>query len=237
MKKILYVLICISILSCSQNLKLNTEVNSISAMKNVMWKGELEAKVKLDTLQPKTGLFGIGPLEGLSGEITIYDGQVYVSTINDDNLIEVKINPEVGAPFFVYANAYVFEEINLPKAVSNLKQLNDFLSKKYDRKHAYVFKLIGEIQSGKIHVQNLPPNTKVSSPKEAHQGQVDFEIGKTAVEMIGFYSNSAKGIYTHHDTNIHVHLISQDKNMMGHCDEVIFNSDDVKLYLATTPNS
>ena len=231
MKNIFYVLISISILSCSKQQKLNSEVKSVSAMKNVMWKGELDAKIKLDTLQPKKGLYGIGPLEKLSGEITIINGQTYVSKINVDKQIEVEINSNVGAPFFVYANTYEFKEIKIPDSITNLTQLNDFLIKEHDRNQAYVFKLEGDIESGKIHVQNLPPNTQVSSPKEAHQGQVDFEIGEAAVEMLGFYSNSAQGIYTHHDTNIHVHLISQDKSMMGHCDEVVFNPNAFKLYV------
>ena len=232
MKNIFYVLISISLLSCSKQQKLNSDVKSVSAMKNVMWKGELSAKIQLDTIQPKDGLFGIGPVEKLSGEITIIDGQTYVSTINAKKQMQVEINSNVGAPFFVYAHAYKFKEIKLPDSITNLTQLNDFLTKEHDREQAYVFKLEGDIKSGKIHVQNLLPNTQVSSPKEAHQSQVDFEIGETAVEMLGFYSNSSQGIYTHHDTNIHVHLISQDKSMMGHCDEVVFNPNAVKLYVS-----
>lgn len=232
MKNIFYLLICLSILSCSEQQRFNSEVKSVSAMKNVMWKGELDAKIKLDTLQPKDGLYGLGPLEKLSGEITIMDGQTYLSTINADKQMHVEINSNVGAPFFVYANAYEFKEIKFPDSITNLVQLNGFLSKEHDREQAYVFKLKGDIQSGKIHVQNLPPNTKVSTPKDAHQGQVDFKMGKTAVEMLGFYSNSAKGIYTHHDTNIHVHLISQDKSIMGHCDEVVFSPDEVNLFVS-----
>lgn len=232
MRYIFYVLIYISILSCSKQQKLNSEVKSVSAMKIVMWKGELDAKIKLDTLRPKEGLYGIGPLEKLRGEITIIEGQTYVSTINAEKQMEVEINSNVGAPFFVYANAYKFKEMKLPESITNLAQLNDFLTKENDREQAYVFKLEGDIESGEIHVQNLPPNTQVSSPKEAHQGQIDFEMGEAAVEMLGFYSNSAQGIYTHHDTNIHVHLISQDKSMMGHCDEVVFNPNAVKLYVS-----
>ncbi|NBC57914.1 MAG: alpha-acetolactate decarboxylase [Bacteroidetes bacterium] len=221
--------------SCRESIKLN-EVQSVSAMKNVMWKGELGAKIQLDTLN-KNGLYGIGPLEGLAGEITIVEGQIYISTVDDNNQIRVEKQPHVGAPFFVYTNAEKFKEIKLPEDVTNLNLLNKFLSKNHDTDNAYMFKLKGQIESGKIHVQNLPPNTKVSSPKEAHQGQVDFEIDNKAVEMIGFYSNSAHGVYTHHDTNIHVHLITKDKTMMGHCDATSFNPKSIKLYLPTGSKS
>lgn len=222
-------------ISCGDSIR-QTEVQSVSAMKNVMWKGELDAKVKLDSLN-KNGLYGIGPLEGLRGEISILDGQVYVSTIKDNKQMQVEVKPDAGAAFFVYANAKKFKSVKLSDDVTNLKQLNRFLSENHNTDDAYVFKLEGEIESGKIHVQNLPPNTEVSSPKEAHQGQVNFELNKTKVKMIGFYSNSAKGIYTHHDTNIHVHLLSEDKTIMGHCDAVSFNPKSIKLYVSSGSKS
>ena len=230
-KLFLSIAVLISAISC-KNEKISNEVKSVSAMKNVMWKGELNAKIKIDTLN-KSGLYAVGPLEDLRGEISIIDGQVYVSTIDENNQIQVEKKSDVGAPFFVYANAKNFKEIKLPEQVNNLTLLNEFLSKNYDTDNAYVFKLKGKIESGRIHVQNLPPNTEVSSPKEAHQGQVDFKIGETAVDMLGFYSNSAHGIYTHHDTNIHVHLITEDKTMMGHCDAVNFNPKAMQLYIAS----
>ena len=233
-KLLLCIAVLITAVSCN-NKKMSGVVKSVSAMKNVMWKGELNAKIKIDTLN-KNGLYAVGPLEGLRGEISIFDGQVYVSTIDENKQIHVEKQSDVGAPFFVYANAKKFKEVKLPENVNNLTLLNEFLSKNYDSDNAYVFKLKGKIESGKIHVQNLPPNTEVSSPKEAHQGQVDFEIGETAVDMIGFYSNSAQGIYTHHDTNIHVHLITEDKTVMGHCDAVSFNPKSIKLYLSTRSN-
>jgi len=201
-----------------------------------MWKGELNAKIKLDSLN-KNGLYGIGPLEGLRGEISIINGRVFVSTIKGNNQIHVEIKPDAGAAFFVYANAKKFKNVKLPEDVTNLKQLDKFLFKNLNNKDAFVFKLEGEIESGKIHVQNLPPNTKVSSPKEAHQGQVDFELTKSRVEIVGFYSNSAKGIYTHHDTNIHVHLLNEDKTIMGHCDAVSFNPKSIKLYVSSGSKS
>lgn len=233
MKKYLFVVSVVLILSCSKNIKGDYSVKSVSAMKNVMWKGELSAKINFDTILPQKWLYGVGPIEGLTGEITIIDGIPYISTIDKNNKLKVDINSHIGAPFFVYAVSDEFKNINLPSTVTDLKKLNSYLSEYHNSDSAYLFKLKGKVEFAKIHVQNLKPNTKVSSPKEAHQGQVNIELNSISVEIIGFYSNSGHGIYTHHDTNIHTHLLSMDKNYMGHCDELKFNPDRVKLYIAS----
>ena len=51
------------------------------AMKNIMWKGQLEGMINLDTIADKEHLYGLGPLEGLRGEILIIDGTAYISTV------------------------------------------------------------------------------------------------------------------------------------------------------------
>lgn len=188
--------------------------------------------IKFDTILPQKGLYGLGPLENLAGEITIIDGVSYVSTIDDEQQTKVDINNNVGAPFFVYSISKDFESLKLPKDVVDLKTLDSYLQEYHDTNTDFLFKLEGAIESTKIHVQNLEPNAKVSSPKEAHAGQVNIELNSIYAELIGFYSNSAHGVFTHHDTNIHTHLITKDKKYMGHCDELKFKPNQVKLYIA-----
>lgn len=233
MTKILIIVIMSTLLvSCSKINNVKHEVKSVSAMKNVMKNGELYSKIKIDTLLPQKGLYGLGPLENLAGEITIIDGTTYVSTIGENQQINVEINNNVGAPFFVYGLSKEFVSVELPEDVVSLKTLDLFLKEHHDSDSAFIFKLEGEILSSKIHVQNLKPNSIVSSPEEAHKGQVNLELNSISAEILGFYSNSAHGIFTHHDTNIHTHLITEDKKYMGHCDELQFKPEQVKLYIS-----
>ena len=80
-----------------------------------------------------------------------------------------------------------------------------------------------------IHVQNLPEGTKVSSPEEAHQGQTNFTLKNEQVEIVGFFSTEHQGIFTHHDSYLHMHLLTTDESKMGHLDQV--ESTEMKLYL------
>jgi acetolactate decarboxylase len=45
------------------------------------------------------------------------------------------------------------------------------------------------------------------------------------------YANIERTIFTHHDTFLHMHLITTDKSRMGHCDEMKFDPKKIKLYL------
>ena len=86
----------------------------------------------------------------------------------------------------------------------------------------------GQVANAIIHVQNFPTGTKVSSPDEAHQGQVNYTIEDRQVEIIGFFSTEHKGVFTHHDSFLHMHLITKDESKMGHLDQL--TSGEMKLY-------
>ena len=96
----------------------------------------------------------------------------------------------------------------------------------------FAFRLIGNIKTANIHIVNLPADTKVSSPEDAHQGQTNYQINNKEVEIIGFFSKQHRAIFTHNDTFIHTHLITKDKSMMGHLEEVDFVAKNMRVYLS-----
>jgi acetolactate decarboxylase len=169
-------------------------------------------------MSPKDGLYGLGPLSYMRGEILINNGHSYVSFIDKDSSLKVIETDTVSAPFFVYGNNLNWTNQKLPERVTDIASLEKFIKGNIKTDHPFVFKISGRISAAKIHVQNLPKGTKVSSPKEAHTGQRSFELREESVEIIGFYSQHHHGIFTHHDTNLHMHLISADKSKMGHLD-------------------
>lgn len=73
----------------------------------------------------------------------------------------------------------------------------------------------------------------VSSPDEAHQGQKNYTLYNEQSEIIGFFSTEHKAIFTHHDTYLHMHLITADRQKMGHLDDVRFKKGTMMLYLPT----
>lgn len=206
------------------------DIKVVSAMKNVMWKGQLEGSIKLDTISNKKGLYGIGPVSYLAGEILINNGIVYVSKVTTDSTMTVEKKPNVSAPFFVYTNVIEWQEIELSPETKSIKDIEILINQKTAGfKRPFAFQLKGRISNATIHIQNLPKGTKVSSPKEAHKGQTNYKLKNEEVTVIGFFSTEHKGIFTHHDSNIHLHLITNDKSKMGHLDDLTV--DNMKLYL------
>lgn len=201
------------------------------AMRNVMRKGELGGVIRLDTIADRKGLFGIGPVSYLRGELLINDGKSYRSVVTSDSTMRVDATFDVEAPFFVYGNATDWEVTDLPRDVKSAGSLEKYINDRAQETDLpFIFKLTGRVESAVIHVQNLPEGSTVSSPAEAHQGQVNYQIIDRDVEIVGFYSRNHQGVFTHHDSFVHLHLITADEAMMGHLDEVVLG--EMKLMVA-----
>ena len=228
---LLFTLLSFFLLSChSKQSETYPDVYIVGAMKNVMWKGELGASINLDTISNKVGLYGLGPESFLTGELLINDGKSYVSRVTSDSTMTVEKRNDVSAPFFVYANVSVWNEIELPVDIKSIQDIQEFIDQNTkDFKRPFTFKLKGMATNTIIHSQNLSTGTKVASPEDAHQGQTNFTLQNEEVEIIGFFSTEHKGIFTHHDSYLHMHLITANESKMGHLDELEIG--EMKLYL------
>ncbi len=217
----------------SQNTgKFSNDVQVVGAMRNVMWKGELAGTIDLDTISVKEHLYGLGPVEYLAGELLVMDGKAYASVVTSDSTMQVTEMFAAKAPFFVYTHVPDWREANLPDSIRTMQHLELYLDQlTQNAKRPFAFRLRGEVEQATIHIVNLPKGSIVSSPAEAHQGQVNYELANEEAEMLGFFSTEHKAVFTHHDTYMHLHLITADKSKMGHLDEVLFKGGAMKLYL------
>lgn len=166
----------------------------------------------IDTITKRTNLYGLGPVEYLAGEILIIDGKSYKSTVISDTTMVVKESYDIKAPFFGYSNISKWTMQTLPDSIKEIKDLEEFLDKTTkSAPRPFIFKLSGIVEQATIHIVNLPKGSKVSSPEEAHQGQKNYVLKNEPSEIIGFFSTQHKAIFTHHDTNLHMHLITSNQ--------------------------
>jgi acetolactate decarboxylase len=232
---IIYSILLLSLSSCNTKTKqAKSDVKIVGEMRNVMWKGQLYGNINLDTIANKEHLYGLGPVEYLSGELMIFDGKSYKSTVLTPTSMKVEETFKVKAPFFGYVNIDKWKEQNLPESIQTIPQLEIYLNKiTKTAKRPFMFKLNGIVETAKIHVQNLPKGSKVSSPEDAHKGQTNFDLENQKVDVLGFFSTEHKAIFTHHDTFLHMHLLTSDKLKMGHLSDAEFKKGTIKLYLPT----
>ncbi len=210
----------------------STSVFVSGAMRNVMWKGQLKGTIQLDSLEKKSFINGLGPLEFLQGELLIFNGKAYQSQVKSASKMSVTQSFHAKAPFFVYAQVPAWTQHALPDSIVRLDQLEDYLNKLLAKVNQPVpFQLMGIIEIGNVHVVHLAPGSVVKSPDDAHKGQVNYPIFEKEGSCLGFYSREHKGIFTHHDTNIHLHFLSSDEQFMGHLEYATFQSNTFKLFL------
>ncbi len=196
----------ISLAAAQQN---DSAVKVVGAMNNVMWKGQLYGTIALDTISGKQHLYGLGPVEYLSGELLVMDGRAYKSTVLTDSSMKVEETFEAKAPFFVYAHVENWKEQILPDSIRSIPQLENFLDQiTRNSVRPFAFRLSGTIEDASIHIVNLPKGATVRSPLEAHQGLTSFRLSKREADIIGFFSTAHQAVFTHHDSFVHMHLIN-----------------------------
>jgi acetolactate decarboxylase len=209
------------------------QVQVRGAMREVMRNGNQLAHIQLDTLPANSPIYGLGPADSLRGEITVWNGSVYQSRLLEDSSHVVYSNMPARAPFFVYAAISEWSAIPLPDSVGNLGTLENLLRGLAISKQPFAFRLEGNYPYIQFHVVNLPPGSIIRSKEDAHKGKVHYTCKHINGHVVGFYSNSHQGIFTHHDTHIHMHFLSADFRQMGHIDDLQFDPANMQLYLPT----
>jgi acetolactate decarboxylase len=208
---------------------LHAQVIPTGAMRRTMWEGQLSGLIALDSIATP-GVFGIGPLEYLQGEITLVDGHCFISRVLPDGVITVEERTDVKAPFFVHAEVAEWNRVELPPKVVDLASLDAFLTERAaTRTEPFAFRLRGLVVDVQVHVMNVPPGTTINGPDEAHAHQVLVHDKGNEGTLVGFFSTKHKAVFTHHDTNIHVHYIAWDHSVMGHVDALRFDPSKIVL--------
>jgi acetolactate decarboxylase len=197
-------------------------VNSIGELRQIMHQGKFEARVSLDTLA-KTNVYGLGAMDTLAGEILILDGKVFQSFVKNDSLI-VSTDAKTKATLLVYSEVSAWDTLT----IVNTSDIESELSKVTDLSKPFPFILIGK-PSLDYHVINF--DAKNGDFNKHKEGAFIGSINHEDLTVLGFYSTGAKGIYTHHDSNMHMHFMNKEQTIMGHIDVLDIRGKDLKLLL------
>ena len=227
-KKIIFIFSVLVLSSCAK-LANTSSIKVVGKMSDVMWKGDLIGKIATDSLNNKK-IYGLGPIEFLKGEIIVFEGQTFVSKVLDSVSHQVTKISSARAPFFVYSTNSNLKVVPLTINNHSLKGIEeqlDSIYKNYDL--PLLIRIDGVFSKIKLHSVNLPEGEQVSSPDEAHQGLTKYDFKNISGSLIGFFSRNHKAVFTHHDTFFHAHFISNDRKVLGHVDELNFNTSGVSL--------
>ena len=227
----IYILFLFFLVSCNSSTS-TSSVKVVGEMRDVMWKGDLKGKIATDSLNNKE-TYGLGPIEFLKGEIVVFEGQTFVSKVIDSVSHQVTKIPSVRAPFFVYSTNSDLKVVEFNRENFTLKELEEYINSVYkDYDQPLLIRIDGLFDNIKVHSVNLPEGKKVSSPDEAHQGLTQYDFENISGSLIGFFSRNHKAVFTHHDSFFHAHFISNDREILGHIDELNLDSSKIKLQVS-----
>lgn len=214
------------LLSC-RNYSEKNQVYYYGALKNFMHKGDISAKIDLRDLKSIPNLYAIGAAEDLKGEILILDSQPMITFVQDDQL---KFDPSYNqkASLLVYASVPEWNSFVLPDSIISKKQLEDFVEiiageNNINTDEPFPFIVKGKVASANWHVIDWDVADSVHTHVKHKNSGLNGVLQKTGVSILGFYSKHHHTIFTHHTTNIHLHVSSDDNSIAGHLDDVVLS--------------
>ena len=190
-----------------------------------MHQGLFQTRVSLDTLVKK-GTYGLGAMSKLSGEALVLDGKTYASFVQGEELVIGEVE-DLKVTLFVYSKVESWDTIQ----VDGTNDLDALLVQKASQlsiDEPFPFQLLGSPELD-YHVINFDPiNGDFNKHKE---GSFKGELSDQNLTILGFYATKAKGTYTHHEINLHMHVITSDRSIMGHVDQLNIERGSYKLLI------
>ena len=229
MRYIFLLLTLISITSCGTGKKetADKETNKYKveyngALKNMMHKGDVSAKSDLKDFETSEHFYALGALENLKGEIQIFDSKPFNTMVVDSALtFDNSFNKK--ATLLVYASVSKWKAINIPDNVVIYEQLESYIEQtakdnQIQIDEPFPFLIEGTAKSFDWHIINWKDGDTEHSHEKHISSGLNGTIENRQVEMLGFYSDSHHAIFTHHTTNMHIHVKTVDNKIAGHVD-------------------
>jgi len=190
----------------------------VGSQRQTILTGDRTAHLDLRTLKDRPHLYGIGPIQGLSGEVTIADSRPSLSHVGADHLIHVSESYDAGVPFFVWAEVPAWQTRGVPEEVRSYDELEKFVGEAgatAGLTQAFPFVMRGRPELINFHIVNATSDTPAGL--EAHKKiQIPFELHGEDVALVGFWSGQHQGIFTPMGTNMHVHFQTPSNDVSGH---------------------
>lgn len=212
------------------------------AQKTIFKTGKAAPVMSLESLAGRKSLYAIGPVEGLDGEITIFDSKPYITKVKGTDFT-VDQSLKHNAIFLVWTEQSNWQDIAIPDSVKGYIDLQQFVKAKaaetgMDMSKAFAFQITGTADEIKWHI-NVDRSEGQPITKELFAKSKESYVTKgEPVDIIGFYSETHPGEFiseyapaiTPESGNrnaIHIHLVSRTSKAAGHIDNIKLGKDMV----------
>ncbi len=212
-------------------------VEYVGAQKDIFKSGKAASVVSLEALAGRKGLYAIGPIEGLDGEITVFDSKPYVTRVRGSEYT-AENTWKHGAFFLVWSEQEKWQDIPMPATVKGYVDLQNFVKVQaqkagIDTTKPFPFLLSGTPVEIKWHINVDRTEGKPITKESFFKSKQPFVTKNEPVDIIGFYAEHYDGIFltkftpviregSGTENAIHIHLISRTSKAAGHIDDITF---------------
>lgn len=194
----------------------NGQIDVWGTMREVLAEGQTKGRIALAELINKSDLIGVGAIENLEGEITIWNGHVWV-TKGTPAAVEGSTE---SAALLITARVNEWSSVVHQTAIS-MEQLEHELRKsgnRWTQVKRFPFVIEG----------NLTVNAHIVRGKCPHGEEVaggappiPFSLNDEPAIVVGFFAEDGEGVVTHHRSKIHAHVITKEiPPRTGHVDRL-----------------
>lgn len=196
--------------------------------KKMMHTRDFSSKVNLADIAFDPGTYAVGALSGRRGEITVLDGEPFISfgVSPSETRFESDSQSESAALLGVAHNKD-WSEVELSRDYEH-EEFERFLvdlarREGFDASKPFIFKMKGSILNYKIHVLAVDgrEETGASAVPGGHQAASFKKHGQSmTVDLVGFYAGQElSGVLTHPGEYFHVHVVDSQRSISAHVDD------------------
>lgn len=200
-----------------------TPPEQYGAMREVMRKGKTEARVTVCDVADGHARFGVGALEGLSGEVTIDSGEVWVSRVE----VGKAVTTGPGCTSTDRATLLSVGSIENPvTSTIKIAAADESLEEAIGRAAALVgmprepFMFAIDATATMLRAHVIAGTCAHADPSaDALRLSIDVPL---QVRVVGLYAEGAPGVLTHHGSSVHMHAIfvHAGQRMTAHIDSI-----------------
>ena len=185
--------------------------------------GDISGRVDLAELAAIPDLYGVGPLEGVRGEVTILRGVPSIARIADGRVVTSEAW-DVRACFLVWAQVPVWHRRVHDGAAVDLEGIEHavvVLAREQGIDVSRPFPFLVEAVASDVVLHVLDKRDGLPHTPERHeQAKVRQRLAGMTVELIGFHSRHHRGVFTPKDENVHAHARTADGSVSGHVETI-----------------
>ena len=217
-------------------------IEYVGAQRDVFVSGKAASVVSLEDLVGRKGLYAMGPIDGLDGEITVFDSKPYITQVRGVDYVADNTWKH-GAFFLVWTEQTKWMDVPLPPTVKGYVDLQQFVKAQaqaagIDVTKPFPFLLSGTPKEIKWHINVDRTDGKPITKESFAKSKQPFIAKNETVDIIGFYSEHHAGVFltkytpvikegSGMENAIHIHLVSRTSKAAGHIDDITFGDNMV----------